>query len=100
MNDNQPIKIYVNKIENRIEFKIKTGYDLELLLPEKMKLLESIRNKITKDKNGESVPHLEITEVVLIQCNIINNDYQHNSRVLHTLVSNKSIGQFLEFSFV
>ena len=61
--DNQPIKIYVNKIENRTE--IKTGYFLELLTPETMKLLRSTENKITKDKNGENLPQLEITEVVL-----------------------------------
>ena len=62
--DNPSIRIYVNKIENRITFKIKTGYYLELLTPETMKLLGSTENKITKDKNGENVPHLEITEVV------------------------------------
>ena len=48
-----------------------------------MKLLGSTKNKITKDKNGENVPHLEITEVVLVHCNIANNDYQQDSRVLH-----------------
>ena len=58
--------IYVNKIENRITFKIKTGYYLQLLTPETMKLLGSTKSKITKNKNGENVPHLEITEVVLI----------------------------------
>ena len=58
--------IYVNKIGNRVTFKIKTGYYLELLTPETMKLLGSTKSKITKDENGENVPHLEITEVVLI----------------------------------
>ena len=62
--DNPSVKIYVNKIENRITFRIKNGYSLELLTPETMKLLGSTENKITKDKNGENVPHLEITEVV------------------------------------
>ena len=62
--DNPSIRIYVNKIENRITFKIKNGYYLELLTPETMKLLESAENKINKDKNGENVPHLEIVEVV------------------------------------
>ena len=57
-------------------FKIKTAHYLELLTPETMKLLGSTENKITKDKNGENVPHLEITEVVLVHCNIVNNDYQ------------------------
>ena len=85
--DNPSIRIYVNKIENRIAFKIKTGYYLELLTPETMKLLGSTENKITKDKNGENVPHLEITEVVLVHCNIVNNDYQQDSRVLYTFVN-------------
>ena len=60
----------------KITFKIKNGYSLELLISETMKLLESTKNKITKDKNGENVPHLEITEVVLVHCSIVNNDYQ------------------------
>ena len=68
-------QIYVNKMENRITFKIKNGYSFELLKPETMKLLGSTKNKITKDNNGENVPHLEITEVMLVHCNIVNNDY-------------------------
>ena len=56
--------IYINKIENRITFKIKAGYYLKLLTPETMKLLGSTKSKINKDKNGENVPHLEITEVI------------------------------------
>ena len=56
--DNPLMKIYVKNIENRITFKIKTGYNLELLTPGTMKLLGNIKNKITKDKNGENVPHL------------------------------------------
>ena len=74
--DKPSVQIYVNEIENRVKFKIKSGYRLELLTPETMKLLESTKNKITKDKNGENVPHLEITEVVLAHCDIVNNDYQ------------------------
>ena len=66
--DKPSVQIYVNKIENRVTFKIKNGYSLELLTPETMKLLGSTENKITKDKNGESVPHLEITEAVLVHC--------------------------------
>ena len=66
--DKPSIQIYENKIENRVTFKIKNGYKRELLTPEKMKLLGSTENKITKDKNGESVPHLEITEAVLVHC--------------------------------
>ena len=90
--------IYLNKIENRITFKIKTLNYLELLTPETMKLLGSTTSKINKDKNGKNVPHLEITEVVLAYCNIVNNDYQQDSRVLHPFVSNKSFGQLLDIS--
>ena len=72
--DNPSIKIYVNKTENRISFKIKTGYYLELLMP------ETIKSKITKDENYKNGPHLEITEVALIHCNIVNKDYQQDSR--------------------
>ena len=57
-----------------------------------MKLLGSTENKINTDKNGENVPHLEITEVVLVLCNIVNNDYQQDSRVLYTFVPNKLFG--------
>ena len=89
---------YVNKIENRVKFKIKNGYSLELLFPETMKLLGSNENKITKDKNDENVPHLEITEEVLVHCNIVNNDYQQDSRVLYTFVPNKPFGSLLEIS--
>ena len=73
--DNPSIRIYANKIENRITFKIKNGYYLELLTPETMKLLVSTKSKITKDKNGES-----------------------DSRILYTFVSNKSFGSLLEIS--
>ena len=96
--DKPSAQIYVNKIENRATFKIKNGCSLELLTPETMKLLGSAENKITKDKNGENVPHLEITEVVLVHCNIVNNDYQQDSRVLYTFVPNKPFGSLLEIS--
>ena len=92
--DKPSIQIYVNKIKNSVTFKIKN----ELLTPETMKLLGSTKNKITKDKNGENVPHLDITEVVLIHCNIVNNDYQQDSRVLYTFVPNKLFGSLLEIS--
>ena len=77
------VQIYVNKIENRIVFKIKNGYSLELSTPATMKLYGSTENKITEDKNGENVPHLQITEVVLVHCNIVNNDYQHFESIVH-----------------
>ena len=63
-----------------------------------MYVLGSTKNKITKDKNGENVPHLEITEVVLVDCNMVNNDYQHDSRVLYTFVPNKSFSSLLDIS--
>ena len=63
-----------------------------------MKLLGCTENKITKYKNGENVPHLEITEVVLVPCSIVNNDYQQDSRVLYTFVPNKLFGSLLEIS--
>ena len=81
-----------------VTFKIKNGYILEILTPETMKLLGSTGNKITKDKNGENVPHLKITEVVLVYCNIVNNDYQRDSRVLYTFVPSKPFGSLLEIS--
>ena len=92
------VQIYVNKIENSIRFKIKNGYILELLTPEIMKLLGSTENKITKDKNSENLTHLEITEVVLVHCDIVNNDYQKDSRVLYTFVPNKPFSSLLEIS--
>ena len=63
-----------------------------------MKLLGSTKSKITKDKKGENVPHLEITEVVLVHCDIVNNDYQQGSRVLYTFVPNESFGSLPDIS--
>ena len=63
-----------------------------------MKILGSTKNNITEDKNGENVPHLEITEVVLAHCNIVNNDYQQYSRELYTFIPNKSFGSLLDIS--
>ena len=96
--DKPSVQVYVNKNENKITLKIKNGYSLELLTPQTMELLGSTENKTTKDKNGENVPHLEITEVVLVHCEIVNNYYQKDSRVLYTFVQNKSFGCFLEIS--
>ena len=64
--------MYINKIENRIKLKIKTGHYLELLTPETMKLLGSTKNKITE--RVKNAPHLEIIEVILAHCNNIDND--------------------------
>ena len=96
--DNPSIRMYINRIENRITFKIKNGYYLELLTPETMKLLGSTESKITKDKNSENVPHLEIVELVLVHYNLVNNDYQQDSRILYTFVPNKAFGSLLEIS--
>ena len=63
-----------------------------------MKLLGSTESKITKDKNGENVPHLEIVELVLAHCNLVNNDYQQDSRILFYFVPNKTFGSLLEIS--
>ena len=96
--DKPSVQIYVNKVENRVTFKIKNGYSLQLLTSETIKLFWSTENKITKNKNSENVPHLEINEVVLVHCNIVNNDYQQDSRVLYTFVPNKSFSSLLETS--
>ena len=95
--DKPSVQIYVNKIENRVTFRIKDGYSFELLTSETLKLLGSTE-KITKDKNGENVTHLEITTVLLVHCHIVNNDYQQNSRVFNTSVPNKPSCSLLEIS--
>ena len=83
--DNPSIRMYINRTENRIT-------------PKTMKLLGSTESKITKDKNGENVPYLEIVELVLVHCNLVNNDYQQDSRILYTFVPNKTFGSLLEIS--
>ena len=93
---NPSARIYIDKIVNKITFKLKNRIYLELLAPETMKLLGGTENKISKDKNGENVPHLEIKLVVLVHCSIVNNDYQQDPRVLQTFVPNKSFGSLLE----
>ena len=72
--DNPLVQIYVNKIKNRIVFKIKTGYKLELLTEETMQLLGSSKTVIDKNKDGEMVPRLQTVEVVLVHCNLVNNN--------------------------
>ena len=98
LTDNPPITIYSNEIKNRIVFKIKAGYKLELLNPETMKLLGSTSKVVDKDKNSENVPKLESVEVVLVNCNLVKNDYQHASKVLFSFVPNKQFGQLLNLS--
>ena len=98
-NINKPsVLICVNKIKNRVTFKIKDGYSLELLTSETMKLLGSTKNKITKDKNSENIPHLEITELLLVHFNIVNIVSQQDSRVLYIFVPKKPFGSLLEIS--
>ena len=63
-----------------------------------MKLLGSTESKITKYKNGENVPHLEVVELVSAHCNLVNNDYQQDSRILYTFVPNNTFGSLLEIS--
>ena len=87
--ENAPILIYANTINNRIVFKIKSRYKLELLSKETMKLLGSTKDIIDADKNSENVPKLENVEVVLVNCNLVNNAYQQHYRVLFTFVPTK-----------
>ena len=89
--DNLYLRIYLNEIENRITFKIETGYYLKILTTEKMKWLGSNKSKITKAKNGENMRHLEINKVILIHCNTVNNDYRQNPRALYTFVPDKHL---------
>ena len=88
----------MNRVKNRIFFKIKTGYKLELLTPETMTLLGNTKKDADKDKDGENVPKLESAEVVLVLCNLVKSDYQHTSKVLFTFVPNKQFGQFINVS--
>ena len=96
--ENAPILIYANTINNRIVFIIKSGYKLELLSKETMKLLGSTKDIIDADKNSENVPKLENVEVVSVHCNLVNNSYQQASRVLFTFVPSKQYGQLISIS--
>ena len=96
--ENPPIQIYPNKIKNRIVFKVKTGYKLELLSPETMKLLGSAKKDVDKHKDGEDVPKLEYIEVISVHCNLVNNSYQQVSKVLFTFVPNKQFDQLITIS--
>ena len=85
LTENPPIQIYPNKVKNRIVFKIKTGYKLELLTVETVRLLGSGKKGVDKDKDGKNMPKLESVEVVLVYCNLVKNDYQHTSKVFFFL---------------
>ena len=93
--DNPPVQIYVNKIKNRIVFKIKTGHKLELLSEETMQLLGSSKKVVDKSKDGELVPRLETVEVVLLHSNLVNNNHQQASNALFSFVPNKQFGQLI-----
>ena len=96
--ETEPILIYANTINNAIVFKMKTGYKLELVSKETMKLLGSTKDTMDADKNSENVPRLENVEVVLVHCNLVNNSYQQHSRVLFTFVPNKQYGKLISIS--
>ena len=85
-----PILVYISITNNRLVFKIKDGYKLELQTPETMKLFGSKKKSIDKTKNAENVPSLEVVEIVLVQCNLVDNQYQRKSEVLCTFSPNKS----------
>ena len=93
--DNTPVLIYVNKIKNRVVFKIKSGYKLELLTKETMELLGSLKKVIDQDKDGQLVPKFEVVAVVLVHCNLVNTSYQQASKVLFTFVPNKQFDQLI-----
>ena len=92
LTEDLPVEIYPNKVKNRIAFKIKTGYRLELLTPETMRLLGSTKKDVDQNKNGEDVPKLESAEVVLVHCNLVINIYQQASKVLFIFVPKKQFG--------
>ena len=98
LTDNPPIRIYVNKIEARTTLEVKTRYYLELLTLETIKVHGSPKIKINKDKIGKNASHSVVNEVVLVNCNIVNNDYQYDSRVFYTFAPNKSFTQVLNVS--
>ena len=91
LTENPPVQIYLNKIKNRIVFKIKIGYKLEFLSRERMKLLGSTED-VDQDKDEEDVPKLESDKVALVHCNLVNNNYQQASKILFTFVRNKQFG--------
>ena len=98
LTENLPVQIYPNKTKIRIVFKVKTGYKLELLTPETMRMLGSKKNGVDKDKDGENIPKLESVEFVLVHCNLVKNDYKYTSKILFTFVPNKQFGLLINIS--
>ena len=89
-----PIHVYIKRINNRVVFKIKDGYNLELQTSETMKLFDSTKKLIDETKNRENVPSLEVVEVVLVQCNLVDNQYQQKSEI-YTFTLYKSYAYLL-----
>ena len=85
-----PIHVNINRTNNRLVFKIKNGFKLELQMPETTRLFDSTIKFIDKTKNVEEVPSLKVVEIVLIQCNLVDNQYQQKSELLYTFKPNKS----------
>ena len=85
-----PIHVYINIINNRLVFKIKDGYELELQTPETMKLFGSTKKINRQNKKWKKAPSLEVAEVGLIHCNFVDDQYQEKSEVLYTFTPNKS----------
>ena len=98
MTENPPIQIDPNKIKNRTVFKIKTGYKLELVTPETLRLLVSTKNHVDSNKNSKNATKLESAKVVLVHYSLLKNDYQHTSNVLFSFVPNKQFGQLINIS--
>ena len=96
--ENPPVQIYPNKIKNRIVFRVKTRYKLELLSLETMKLLGSTKKDVDQDKDGEHVPKLESVEVISVNCNLVNNNYQQASKLLLTFLPNKQFRQLINIA--
>ena len=98
MTEDPPVEIYPNKIKNRIVFNIKTGYKLELLTPETLRLLGSTKKVVDKDRNGEIVPKLESVEDFLVHCNLVKNDCRHTSKISFSFIANKQFRQLINIS--
>ena len=92
-----PIHVYLNRTNDRLVFKIKDGYKVELQMPETMKLFDSTKKLIGETKNGENVPNLEVIEVVSVQCPLVDNQYQQKSKVLCTFMPNEFYAYSLNF---
>ena len=98
LDEDPPVELYPNRINNRIVFKIKIDCKLELLTPETMRLSESTKKVVVQDKNGKDVLKLESVEIILVHCHVVNNNYQQALKVLFTFVPNKQPGQLINIA--